>query len=241
STSTVPRTTNTIIVASVPADWFHPRVLDALRKYFEVQGELYAWAPIRAFGRIVAVYYENEDAECAKQAYDHLTIEAPPGHIRTTLRVYRADPTPITHPTSPSEETDDFSPFHLRPPAIERNFLISPPGSPPVGWEPIKEDPPNATPLAEDLITALRRLQVSRSGISVLLEPEEAGVGVYVQDCDDERDGKNQSVEDDEDAWRRSRSRDGAHEETWIYGEIPKQQERYIPTRTARPPMPMTA
>ena len=81
---------------------------------------------------------------------------------------------------------------HLRPPAIEKNFLISPPGSPPVGWEQTREEPPNDAPLAEDLINALRRLQISQEqdvnpGLSVLVKPEEgSGVGVYVEDCSDE-------------------------------------------------------
>jgi hypothetical protein len=84
---------------------------------------------------------------------------------------------------------------YLRPPAIEKNFLISPPGSPPIGWEPIKEDPPNATPLADDLMTALRKLKTHerRSSLEVLLDPHEgSGVSVYVEDCgmdDDEEIG----------------------------------------------------
>ena len=89
---------------------------------------------------------------------------------------------------------------HLHPPAIEKNFLISPPGSPPIGWEPIKEDPPNATPLAQDLIHALEKLQLAQaqaSGPALVHESEDDGVGisVYVEDCDsgehamtDERD-----------------------------------------------------
>ncbi|CAO1625440.1 unnamed protein product [Parajaminaea phylloscopi] len=52
---------------------------------------------------------------------------------------------------------------HLLPPNTDRNFLISPPGSPPVGWEPIREDPPNRETLAADLIDALRRLATARA------------------------------------------------------------------------------
>jgi hypothetical protein len=48
---------------------------------------------------------------------------------------------------------------HLQVPAHTKNFLISPPGSPPIGWEPAEEEPPNAAALAADLMAALTRLQ----------------------------------------------------------------------------------
>lgn len=115
---------------------------------------------------------------------------------------------------------------HLRPPAIEKNFLISPPGSPPVGWEPIKEDPPNPTPLADDLIAALRKLQVHkrRSSREMLLEPEDGvGVTVYVEQCD----GDDTAEED--------------NEEDWVYGQPSPARQRWIPMPTSLPPpIPMT-
>jgi calcipressin-2 len=131
------------------------------------------------------------------------------------LRVFRADPTP---PTPPSEAL-------LRPPALERNFLISPPGSPPVGWEPVVEDPPNAAPLADDLIAALRKLQLAagaperRGGREMILDPEDgAGIGVYVEDCDmDDLD-----VDEEPD---------------WHYGEDNPSRVVYRPIPTSRPPM----
>jgi hypothetical protein len=43
----------------------------------------------------------------------------------------------------------------LRPPKLEKNWLISPPGSPPSGWEQISEDPPNTKVLPSDLVHVL--------------------------------------------------------------------------------------
>jgi calcipressin-2 len=108
--------------------------------------------------------------------------------------------------------------------------LISPPGSPPVGWEPIKEDPPNATPLADDLIAALRKLQVHRKNSSreMLLEPEDGvGVTVYVEQCG----GDEEEEEEEEDH----------NDEDWVYGQPSPMMQRWTPIRTSLPPISMEA
>ncbi|KAI0263738.1 Calcipressin-domain-containing protein [Gloeopeniophorella convolvens] len=206
--------TNTLVLTQLPAPFFHPRVMDALREHFLCYGEIRAWAPLKAFARVILVYQSEDSADDAKLHCDGLEIDATPETSAFVLRVFRADPTPPTPPGG----------AHLRPPAIEKNFLISPPGSPPVGWEPIVEEPPNATPLAEDLIAALRKLQLAQAplptGREMLLDPEDGvGIGVYVEDCDVDVQG-------------------GDMEQDWIYGEGNPSRMILTPVPTALPPMP---
>ena len=126
---------------------------------------------------------------------------------RPNIGLYPVDPSPLRFDSSlPSTS-------YLKVPELEKNFLISPPGSPPEGWEPIKEDPPNLTPLADDIITALKQLELRRnySGVEVVLDPDEgSGIGICVEDCG--------GAEDD-------------HSETeWNYGERSFSSEKWKPT-----------
>ncbi|KAJ7031090.1 Calcipressin [Mycena alexandri] len=214
STSEASRT-NTLAVTSLPKEFFQPLLLDVLRDHFTTFGHINRWVPLPGFGRIIIVYTREDDAETAKIHSDPIVLEQTHDRSQIILRVYRADPNPLL-PT----ESDDLVPEanYLRPPAIEKNFLISPPGSPPVGWEPIKEEPPNATPLADDLMAALRKLQVNErsSGPEVLIEQDgESGVGVYVENCDGEEEEQ---------------------EEDWVYGESAPTRGKWRPV-TALPPV----
>jgi len=47
---------------------------------------------------------------------------------------------------------------------LEKNWLISPPGSPQEGWVQIEEDPPNKVALHEDIQAALDRLAKDLEG-----------------------------------------------------------------------------
>jgi len=207
--------TNTLVLAQLPTPFFHPRVMDALRDHFASHGTIRAWAPLRTFSRVVVVYESEDSADEAKAYCDGLQIDATPETPEFVLRVFRGDPTP---PTPPAEAL-------LRPPAIEKNFLISPPGSPPIGWEQVVEEPPNVTPLADDLIAALRKLQLSAGtvvsgGREMILDPEDgAGIGVYVEDWDMEGLG----IDDGD----------------WAYGEDNPSRMAYQYIPTALPPKPL--
>ncbi|KAI0628789.1 Calcipressin-domain-containing protein [Trametes polyzona] len=224
SSPRAPNRTNTLVITRVPPRFFEPLFQEALRSHFATYGPLHTWAPIKGFARIIMVYYSEEDAEIAKESNDGLVLGEMHDHPEVVLRVYRADPTPIE--TSEQQEHNHY----LRPPANEKNFLISPPGSPPVGWEQIREDPPNATPLAHDLITALKKLEIQAEqesrgpGPEVLLEPEEGvGISVFVEDCD----ATEPAVQDEDDEW--------------AYGETAPSRLRWRPTPTAMPPTAMPA
>ena len=62
-------------------------------------------------------------------------------------RIYFGEPTPI-HPKDQ----------HLHAPHSSKLFFISPPPSPPHGWETRNEEPPNRDVHAEDLAAALAKL-----------------------------------------------------------------------------------
>ncbi|KIY48201.1 Calcipressin [Fistulina hepatica ATCC 64428] len=206
--------TNTVAITRIPKSFFQPLILDILHSHFASYGEINQWAPLPGFTRILVVYEHDEDAERARVACSTISVEGHNGE-HSELRVYRADRNPLI-PKSPSTEFVRY----LQPPPPTRNFLISPPGSPPVGWEQIQEVPPNATPLADDLVAALRKLQLQQRhhGKEVLLDPNEedgVGVGVFVEDCDF----------DDEEEMR---------EEDWVYGQT---RGTNVIWRTAMPPM----
>jgi len=148
-------------------------------------------------------------------------IHDPPSfREQIVLRVYRADPNPLI---PEGEHCWIPNASYLKPPAIEKNFLISPPGSPPVGWEPVKEDPPNSSPLADDLIQALRKLKTfddDQPAYEQLLDPlEGSGVGVFIEDCDARF---SLDVADDD----------------WVYGETAPARQKWKKFATSMPPIP---
>jgi hypothetical protein len=151
-------------------------------------------------GRVIVVWTRDEDAAMAKREGDRVEVEVhteaangeyfdkarkwvfSPGRPkgkgncgvtdvcsfpppRITLRLLALPPTPLQPP--------DPSKTHLSAPAATKNYLVSPPGSPPEGWEPVVEEPPNSVSLAEDLRKALEALVVQRRRLGGVADDED--------------------------------------------------------------------
>uniref|UniRef100_A0A8D9BNA5 Protein sarah n=1 Tax=Cacopsylla melanoneura TaxID=428564 RepID=A0A8D9BNA5_9HEMI len=88
----------------------------------------------------------------------------------TKINVY------FVQPMTPFDSADQ----HLQPPAPTKQFLISPPSSPPIGWEPR----PESEPLVNyDLLAAIARLTPGLA--HELHAPSESQPGIVVHVCED--------------------------------------------------------
>lgn len=70
---------------------------------------------------------------------------------------------------TPDRPTDQ----HLQAPESKKLFFISPPPSPPHGWETKDENPPNSLVLAEDLAKALSQLHARKAASTAVTEKKQ--------------------------------------------------------------------
>jgi hypothetical protein len=102
---------------------------------------VHTWAPLKSFRRIVVSFFDIDSAVTIRQKVDGEHI------MGCRVRVYFGLNTPL----NPTDQ-------HLPLPKSDKLFFISPPPSPPMGWEMRDEGPPNQMFLAEDLAAALAKL-----------------------------------------------------------------------------------
>jgi hypothetical protein len=83
-------------------------------------------------------------------------------------------------PIKKSNGSNDMDTEHLRPPKPQKQFLISPPSSPPVGWAPCEE----AMPMLDiELLNALSKLSPGQA--HELHPPTEDHPAIVVHICED--------------------------------------------------------
>lgn len=149
-------------------DIFRPENLETIRGLVAGIAPIHAFAPLRSFRRILISFYDISAAKAVRAAWDGENI------MGDRVRVYFGNQTPI-------HARDE----HLALPDAGRLFFISPPPSPPLGWEMRLEDAPNKQVHAEDLADALARLHHSKpanadtdAAIAAINGPAKSAVGL---------------------------------------------------------------
>lgn len=133
---------NTLLITNLKdPEIFHPENLQTIRELINASAPIHVWAPLKSFRRIIVSFMDEESAVRIRQILDGEEI------MGVAVRVYFGQPTPI----EPKDE-------HLHLPDAGKLFFISPPPSPPHGWEVKLEGAPNKQVHAEDLAEALANL-----------------------------------------------------------------------------------
>ncbi|MCJ1372888.1 hypothetical protein MMC20_004114 [Loxospora ochrophaea] len=134
---------NTLLITNLhDPSIFHPSHLLTIRDLINQTAPLHSWAPLKSLRRIVVSFYSIDDAIRIRRLLDGEPV------MGDRVRIYFGGPTPI-------EPVDQ----HLHLPESQKLFFISPPPSPPHGWEIRNEGPPNKEVHADDLASALAQLR----------------------------------------------------------------------------------
>jgi len=134
---------NTLIFTNLQSlDIFRPDNLQTIRDLIAHTAPIYSWSPLKSFRRIIVSFFNEEAAIAVRQVWDGEAL------MGERCRVYFGQQTKI------SQED-----VHLALPDAGKLFFISPPPSPPHGWEMRLEDAPNKMVHAEDLADALAKLR----------------------------------------------------------------------------------
>ncbi|EXJ82627.1 hypothetical protein A1O3_06440 [Capronia epimyces CBS 606.96] len=134
---------NTLLITRLDdANIFHPASLATIRQYINDIAPLNSFSPLKSMNRIICSFYDTEASVRVRQVFDGAAVLG-----NAVAKCYFGEPTPI------GDEKK-----YLQRPDAGRLFFISPPPSPPVGWEMRPEDPPNKEVHAEDLAAQLAKL-----------------------------------------------------------------------------------
>lgn len=121
---------------------FHPASLATIRQHINSIAPLNSFSPLKGMARIIVSFYSDQDCIKVRQEIDGSAFTP-----TVLCRCYFGEPTPI-----------DNEKKYLERPDAGKLFFISPPPSPPVGWESKAEDPPNKEVHADDLVAKLSKL-----------------------------------------------------------------------------------
>lgn len=142
---------NTLLFTNLNnVDIFQQKNLDVIRNLIAQTVSIHAFAPLKSFRRIIMSFYSVETALAVRKIWDGEAI------LGERVKVYFGHPTPV-----------EYKSPHLELPDAGKLFFISPPPSPPHGWEMKLEDAPNKLVHADDLAEALARLHSGSNDMAV--------------------------------------------------------------------------
>ncbi|KAF3071120.1 hypothetical protein GL218_00062 [Daldinia childiae] len=153
--------TNTLLITNLnDTEIFRPDNLQTLRELIQGTAPIYTWSPLKSFRRIIVSFFDEQAAIRVRSVWDGEAI------MGERCRVYFGQPTPL------DLHKDD----RLQLPDAGKLFFISPPPSPPHGWEMKLEDAPNKQVHADDLAEALAKLRHQAAPADVSpISPVESG------------------------------------------------------------------
>jgi hypothetical protein len=143
---------NTLLITNLQSlEIFTSSVLESISTAINEHATIHIFAPLKSFRRIVVSFYTVEDAIAIRRVLDGESV------LGNRVRVYFGTQTKIG---------DEEKYLHL--PKSDKLFFISPPPSPPMGWQMRDEEPPNKDVHAEDLALALSKLQARPGPIDAM-------------------------------------------------------------------------
>lgn len=135
---------NTLLITRLDdSKIFHPASIATIRAHINSIAPLNSFSPLKSMHRIICSFYDVDSTIAVRQAIDGTAFLG-----GSVAKCYFGEPTPI----------GDEKMKYLERPDAGRLFFISPPPSPPVGWEMRSEDPPNKQVHADDLAAQLEKL-----------------------------------------------------------------------------------
>ncbi|KAG9249020.1 BcRCN1, regulator of calcineurin [Calycina marina] len=133
---------NTLLITNLnDPQIFRADNIQTIRDLINASAPIHSWAPLKSFRRIIVTFFDVDSGIKIKKLLDNEPI------MGERVKIYFGHQTSI----KPKEE-------HLNLPDAGKLFFISPPPSPPHGWEMKLEDAPNKMVHAEDLAEALAKL-----------------------------------------------------------------------------------
>ncbi|KAF2689432.1 calcineurin binding protein-like protein [Lentithecium fluviatile CBS 122367] len=218
---------NTLIITNlVEPEIFKPSNLVQIRETINRHGAIHTWAPLKSFRRIVVSFFDVDSAIAIRQKVDGEQI------MGCRVRVYFGLNTPL----NPSDQ-------HLPLPKSDKLFFISPPPSPPMGWEMRNEEAPNAIVHAEDLAAALARLHAdhhdypSPTEASPMITRRRTGSSTIVYHPEDYGDSPNLPQIAVEDTTETPEPQSPADAMEGVEGPIAQHKAQGKNVSTARPPV----